>query len=425
MDFERDFIYRLNELYSMTETMEYEAAIRECILIETNTYTAQNIIAIQEDFKQTVIDFFQSIPSMIENVVNKFMQIFNIRYSKDAEYLEKHNEILEKECKLDKIAVYDYKIDLLKNAELPNIVFESIKDKLDDQSSAEAALFPNFVDKENKRQFSDNIKFIFRGSPSTDNKPEHTGKEFGPKLGACADFIKNFNQITKNIQNDRKKILSQVKTFKNLVQQKQNEESTQLAVRGESFYSQVLDRTLILEKEQEYVDAEWKEKKDDQKTVSDEKTEKEKTADNIMNSATNKAKKGTSEYIANFKKTRMAIKATTTFFSAKMSISNEIYKTYMEILKAHISTYVTEEKDGNNQNKNDQENSDKLTPEEEANGKEVIEEVIDDNGNPKKDMDEAEKARFFSKLSKAFNGKDNKAKSVFNKIFGKKSDKGE
>lgn len=421
MDFERDLVYRMNTLCSMMETVEYETAIRECVLIETNSYTSKNIMALHEDFKEAIKNFFESIPGLIENAWNKFLQLFNMKYAKDAEYLKKNTEILDKECKLDKIAVYEYKTDMLKNSDLPNIIYDSIKDKLDDQTTAEKALFPNFVDKNEKLSFSDSVKFILRGSPSTENKPEFSGKDFGPKLKDCAKFVEGYTEIIKNIKNDKKKLLTQVKSFKNLVQQKQSEESTQLAVRGESFYSQVFDTTLILE-EDKYVDAEWKEVKDDkQKTVTDDKTKQEKTADNIMKSATDKVKKGSSEYITACKRTRMAIKITTQFFSAKLSIANEIYKTYMEILRAHISSYVTEDKkkEGKKENSDNNENEDQLTSEEEANGKELVNEVIDKDGNPK-DMDEADKANFFNKLSKAFNGKTGKAKKVFNKIFSKK-----
>lgn len=423
MDFTRDLDYRLNNAFNLIEAAEYEFAMREAILYETNSICQQNIIPINESFAESVKQFFENIPKFLEEAYNKFMELITIKWASDSKIFDKYGDILEKDCKLGEANLYNYNITLLKH-QMTDFNYESIKDKLVSEEEAQKAIFPNYFKDDsgmNFDNFKERVKYILRGAPSGNQVPKITLNN--DKFKEIVDFIKNF-KITKNtITSDKKTVLKQIINLKNFIKQKENETATQ-----ESYYSYLFGKSVLLEEEnsdnKEDSPASGTINKDDQKDNNPD-SDKDKAADKIVDSDDNK-KSGS--FAEEFKKAKLAIRVITQFFSAKMSIASSIYKEYRNIINEHIKSYgknindVEEKEDkaeNSENNTNDQDNKDS---EDEA-GKEVIKDIALEPDGSIKNMNDEQKAEFRNGLKKAWKSNPNKASTVFNKIMSKMNKK--
>lgn len=415
MDFTRDFLYRVDNLCSYLESIEYECSMRECVLIETGSLTMKNIIAIQEAEAEKTNAFFNGIMAAINTVHQRFEELFNMRYIKDKEYIEKYEAYLKEPVKAENISVYKYNTELLVNTSVPSVNFESIKNDLDDLLTAQKKLFPNLATNETADKFADTIKAKFRGEPSTEEKPTIKGSDFD--MEKAANFVKNYINTKKKVASDKKALMNIVNAFKNAVKKAEND--TKIEAQNNSFYSDVYGQVIVLEAEDDSSNTDNKtvDKPDNQ---AEEKSDKEKAVDDVMKDADGAAKEKKDSFGTNLKRTKNGINVVSKFFSAKMAICNECYKSYMEILKNHIGSYDESAKNpGKTEDKSEEKPKDEeneLTPEEKIKAKEIVSDVHDDKGNVKNLNDEG-KANFLSKLQNAV-GK-SKASKLFNKVISK------
>lgn len=418
MDYARDFDYRLNNLFNAMESAEYEFAMREAVLYETNSLTISNITVLNESIVDKVKEFFENLPKMVESACNKFIEIFTIRLASDNKIFDKYDDILSKDCKLGKVNLYEYNIDLLKQ-NMPDFNYESIKDKLTSEEEAQKALFPNYF-KDNSEMkfnsFTDRVKYILRGSPSGDEVPskELTTEDFTK----IKEFVKNFKTTVDKIKTDRKTVLRQIINLKNFIKQKETETSTQ-----ESYYSYLFGRNVLLEEENttdsndnnDNQPASGTVNKDNQENNSD--NAKDKAADKIVDSDNKKSGSLAEE----FKKARLALKIYTQFFSAKMSIASAIHKEYRNLINEHIKSYGknandAEEKEDKSENENNDTNDSKATNEDEQ-AKELLKKTALEPDGSVKDLNEDEKAELRVGLKKICKKDKGKADSIFNNVM--------
>lgn len=422
MDFTRDLDYRLNNIFNMMESAEYEYAMREAVLYETNSVCRSKIMAINESVADKVKQFFENLPKMVEAAYNKFMELITIRLASDNKIFEKYSDILEKDCKLGKANLYSYNIELLKQ-KMTDFNYESIKDKLVSEEEAQKTIFPNYFKDDSNMQFNnftERVKYILRGAPDGDKVPEVTlDKE---KFKQIVDFIKNFKSTRDTITSDKKSVLKQIINLKNFIKQKENEAATQ-----ESYYSYLFGKNVLLEEEnndnKEDSPASGTINKDDQKDNNTE-NDKDKTADKIVDSDNKKS----GSFLEEFKKAKLAIRVITQFFSAKMSIASSIYKEYRNIINEHIKSYGkntndVEEKDDKAENEENNTNDQDTKASEDEAAKEVIKNMALEPDGSIKDMNEDEKAEFRVGLKKAWKTNPDKANSVFNKVMNKMKEK--
>lgn len=421
MDFTRDLDYRLNNIFNMMESAEYEYAMKEAVLYETSSICTSKIMAINESFADNVKQFFENLPKMVEAAYNKFIELFTIRLASDSKIFDKYSDILEKDCKLGKANLYNYNIELLKQ-EMADFNYESIKDKLVSEEEAQKTIFPNYFKDDSDTQFNnftERVKYILRGAPDGDKVPEVTLDN--TKFKQIVDFIENFKKIRNTITSDKKKVLKQIINLKNFIKQKENETTTQ-----ESYYSYLFGRNVLLEEEnndnKEDSPASGTISKDDQKDNNTE-NDKDKAADKIVDSDNKKS----GSFSEEFKKAKLAIRVITQFFSAKMSIASSIYKEYRNIINEHIKSYgkninnveEKEDKADNEDNTNDQ--NDKASEDEAA--KEVIKDIALEPDGSIKDMNDDQKAELRVGLNKAWKTQKEKAGRTYNNIISKMKEK--
>lgn len=396
MNFTRDFIYQLEMISSVAESAEYAHAMRESILIETGLYNSENIISLQEGLIETVKEFFNKAPQLISDLYNKFEMLFSKKFEKDREFINANNDIAMNKPLIQKeLQVYNYDLAKMKQKHDLRLNYESIKDDLDDIHTLQKKLFPEFA-AETPEEFSDNVKKIFRGNPDVE-KPVISSNKFNMK--EAIDFVLGYDKMRREINNDKKDIISTINVFKNLVNSKQN------TVTNESYYSYLFNKSLLLEEENTESKGESnKPETNTQNTVDqNDKTdsEKDKSVDNVMKSSS----KSGNEFSLAFKRTKNGIMVVSKFFSAKMTVINECYNEYSSIIKNHINSY----KDTENP-------QDAPTSEQEQAVRKVFEKYIDGNGKFKK-LDDAGKAKLLNELKAAAKGKDAYVMQRYNKYI--------
>lgn len=420
MDYMRDFDYRLSNLFNAMESAEYEYAMREAVLYETNSLTESNIITLNESFGDKVKEFFENLPKLLESAYNKFIELFTIRLASDNKIFDKYDDILKKKCKLGKVNLYAYNIELLAQ-KMPDFNYESIKDKLTSEEEAQKTLFPNYFKDNNEMKFNsftDRVKYILRGAPDGDNVP--TVELDDTKFENIVNFVKNFKKTKDTITSDKKTVLKQIINLKNFIKQKETETSTQ-----ESYYSYLFGRNVLLEEEnannndkKEDQPASGTVNKDSQENTSD--NDKDKAADKIVDSDNKKS----GSFSEEFKKAKLALRVITQFFSAKMSIASSIYKEYRNLINEHIKSYGkntndTEEKEDKAENEDNNETNNDKTSDEDEKAKELIKNTVLEPDGSVKQMNDEEKAEFRVNLKNIFKVNKGKANSVYNNVIGK------
>lgn len=419
MDFAKNLSYQVDILCSIVESAEYECAMREAALLETGMYDSYSVRVIHEAFMDKVKTFFESLPGMINNAMQKFIELFNVKYQKAKAYIEKYGEYIDKEVKLETINIYDYNVANIKDVSIPTINFEQMKEDFDDVLAAQKKLFPNFAT-DDPAKFVDNIKNKLRGEPNTEDKPSVSGKSF--KIDEAKKYLLDFHQTKKKIESDKKTLLSDLNIFKNIMNRKQSEESSNNGEKNEAFYSALFDKTLLLEAE-DSSDNSGNDNKTSNDSNNSSESEKDKSADNILKSAASKVKDGASELTTTWKRIRNATTVCTKFFSARMSIANECFDEYFRVIKEHVASYndqAKEDSDGAKENTDEKTEGkkDEMTPEENEKVKEVVKSAMNSDGSVK-NLDDTGKAKLFDRLKSAVGGKENAITGIFSKLTSK------
>lgn len=425
MDFASNLSYQVDILCSVVENAEYECAMREAAFLETGLYDSYSVKIIHEAFVDKIKSFFETLPGLITNAMQKFIDLFNVKYQKAKGYIEKYGEYIDKECKLENINVYTYNTSNIKDAAMPSINFESMKEKFDDLLTAQKALFPTFAT-DDAAKFVDNIKKVLRGNPETEDKPSIKGKDFD--MGGAKEYLLNFTIIRRNIEKDKRSLLSQLNIFKNIIKTKQNEAAANnVGEKNEAFYSALYNKTLLLEADDASNNDSGNDNKSSTDTSKPAESEKDKSADNILKSAASKVKDGASELATTFKRIRTATSVCTKYFSARMVIANECFDEYFRIIQEHVKSYNAEasengsddaSKDKENTEEKTENSNEELTADESEKVKDVVKDAMNNDGTVK-NMDDTGKAKLFSKLKSAANGKENAITKIFSKITSK------
>lgn len=408
-----DFEFRMNSIYSMMESIEYEYSMRECILIENNLFNKDNIISLNESFIDKAKEFFKNIPNLISNIVNQFLESTNLIIVQDNKILEKYSDtIRNKEFKVENMKVYDYNTTMLFEKMAVNITsYDSIKDQLGSEESARKALFPNFtVEEGSDKSFKDIVKLKLRGDETEPNKLVNNDN-----FNSIVKFIEDYKSLKNTVKSDEKTIKSKVSIFSNIINQNKNV--------NESFYSEILGKNILLEEENENKDDNKSESDNDNNTSNNDN---EKVASDIVNNADKEDKGGSLK--DTFKRCKTATKVITDFFSAKMNVIHEAHKSYREVIDAHIKYHTNENPatgEKTEENKNDEEKPEESKEENSGENdkknneaKELVNDFleknkdgVDPNGEEVKDIRRG--------LFKLFGTKTNKADNIVDKVVAK------
>lgn len=350
-----------------------ERYINECVLMESSKNTVKNIILLNESVSDKIKSAFRKILEAIGRMWGKFLESMNNLLNSNRAYLEKYKDIILKK-KLNPNAtyrMYNYAegIKRMMQTPVPILNYASMEKNLADEKQfiASVPTLSKIVVKDSDATFADQAKAYFRGSADVEDIPsgrlnmtdifnycyEYDNK-IKPLLEKDLNEIKNAaNQAADMIdkaERDAKKY-QPTQTQGQPQQQSQNQAQPQNNATQESvlfgeksYYSHVYE-AYIHELEINYGET--------------SKTNKDSSIANNMNnktgdkpsSDTQKAaiKNDTSSYDDKIKKVQTYLNICGAVLAAKQTIAEEIFKEYMQIIKAHIRDHVgTSKKDTSN-----------------------------------------------------------------------------
>lgn len=363
----------------MLEQDEMNRYIKECILAESGCAIAPTMNILNEGAVDKIKDAYGKIVSAIAKMWNKFLEVMTNLLNTDRGYLEKYKNIILKKRMVDaEYTMYNYQkgLPILVTATVPAFNYDSMKDCLSSEESFIAKEFPEFNNP--KVQFVDNVKSIFRNGKGG-GSDKITVKSSEINMTSVYDYCYNYKELAKKIQKDidnvKNAVVSAVKIVDDLskkqqqdqqqntqqqsntqtqqntqqqtntqtqqqnTQQQSNTQTQQQKPQGESYYSTV-HKTFVHEIERS-VDGQ---QQGNSSAPSPSNTNPAKAVQNINGDAaksddTRNAVDGADpkvvgEHINNY------MKVCGDFLGAKLSIAQEAYKEYMQLIRMHVQDNV-------------------------------------------------------------------------------------
>ena len=372
--------------YSMFVTEEYvrqadyQRYLEECVLIGINENTKEKIDAINEGFVDSIKNGITKLWNAIVKMWNKFLEGMNTLFRNDQSYLEKYKDIILKKKFPDGSTVtmhnYPEGVKRLVSAKIPafnNALIESFKDGSKDQEAIEHSIkereFKIYYN--GKYDTTDNVKTYLRGD-TTDEK------EFNANTLNMADiynYCYNSKALTDSIKKSLKELETNVNKSLSFIDTKSssvraqaqqpapqsnqqtqqpaqnNPQQSQTQGANEGYYSHVYGM-YITEAPSVNVGGNKAsgtanaDKADSTPSVKVDVANRN-TTDKADTDSVNKAAEGSSsedELKALSTACRAYLKVCGEFLGVKLTIAQEIYKMYMEIIKALVRSVVGDKK---------------------------------------------------------------------------------
>jgi hypothetical protein len=360
----------------ITEQDAMNKYIQECILIESDSISAVKMNAINEGAIDKVKETIHKIIEAIAKMWNKFLESAKKLLSTDKNYLEKYKDIiLKKQLKEAEYNTYDYAkgIPILLATSVPAFNYDSMKDELVSDEQFINKYFKAFASE--KIEFVDNVKAVFRnGHNGGSDRKTFKSNEFNMTdiYNYCYNYKSLIQKIEKDIEYVKKAGIDAIKivdsesknqstqqtTQNNNQTQQQNDQNSnnnQQNITKEGFYYSNISNSIVHELERTLPNG--------QTNTGGAKTSSGSTADNANpaknvqnisgdNSNSNDTRaavsghdpKAVGEHINRY------MRICGDILGAKLSITQEIYKEYMSLIRLHVRDYVGT-KDADEQNK--------------------------------------------------------------------------
>lgn len=353
------------------EQYELDKAIKEAMIISEGTDSFNKIKALNEGATDKIKEIFKKIMSFIKQTFSKFVATMDELIKKDSEYLKKYKDIiLKKPLKEATYTMPDYAngIKNIVSVVVPMFNYDQMKDTwLKDEGQFQEKVFAGKQPAAlANNSFGDNCKMIFRGSENNiDYKSDQLNMtdiyNYCIEYNKMKDIIdkdiktleKSNNQID-NFLNSIEKDLANGNTTNNTENNNQDNKGNNTDTgteenKNESVYS-FLYGSYITEADDDkgpsggvkINSAPTGDNNNGNKSTTAagntnniDKDSKGDTKDSLKNSASNNAD-------LNDIKTKLSLysRSCSTLFSSKLTIAQEIYKAYMQIISNHVKNYV-------------------------------------------------------------------------------------
>jgi hypothetical protein len=314
-------------------------ALKESMIISESDYS--NIVALQEAKMGDKIKVkWQKFVTFIKNMFAKFMEsMTNILYN-EKDYLEKYKDIiLKKKPKDDMEFSYtgDYKegINRITNVEVPLFEYNKYKAELEAEGDGPLAnkLLPSF-------RYSDGETLAeqFKGYFLVLDAGTKEGKFSSLNMTELYNFCYNFNKIKNIVNKDLERIDASTRNIEKMIKDNLASANTTEKV------NYVVNPATEVEESSIVLEAEDKKEglkittTDVSKTVSSTKDRdsdaETRAADNAAGEASGKNEEDISKAADKW------IRVCQTLVAAKLTACQQISKDYMDIIRAHVRSYV-------------------------------------------------------------------------------------
>lgn len=252
---------------------------------------------------------------------------------------------------------------LIANTTLPDMNYMAMKDKLTDEATFGKAYFANIMKaggntpEGGKVKIQDLARAYFRGS----NEPIQIKASQLDKKGMY-NFCVNYGAFANKIKADTARLKDAANEYLNREKKAAREkisESDDLF--GKNYYLSAIYESFILEADENGDNntnntstTPQRNDANTNNTTNNNQQQNNSTTPNNNDSAKDQKKQVNNELKEMTKKIKLYIKVCGAIFGAKLQVGEEIYKAYIDILKAHVKDYKGED---NNQQNGDQNNN--------------------------------------------------------------------
>lgn len=324
--------------------------IQECIILANPNESNNKIAYLNEAAGEKIKEGFKKFLNFIKTIWAKFLEKLNHLVLKNKNYLEKYKDIiLNKKLKEGTYTMYNYPrgVKNLVSTTVPMFNYPQLKEKLDDSVGFNRSLVEGKEPKFNPDiDFTDYCKILFRGS-----EEEIEIKSGDLNMEDIYNYCYYYKDMEAKIKKDSATIENAVTASINLInslenKQKNEEAKDNNAAKTESanIYSTVYGQYIM------EVDRELEKDNDDKSDSSNNNDNKstpvtnpaaatkniegEKASNDDTKAAVGEEIKEAQHRIDNYNA------AVRTLLAAKMTIAEQIYKDYMQIIRTHVKDFV-------------------------------------------------------------------------------------
>lgn len=326
-----------------------ERYIQECkILSESSKNKFNKIQSLNEGVTDKIKEGFTKIIDFIKKMWAKFMEKLTAFVAKDKTYLEKYKDIiLKKKPKEATYTMYDYAngIKNIVSTSVPMFNYDSLKDKLADNLTFEKFITQGKTPAyDGKVEFVDYCKDLFRGSLD-----EKEFKSNAINMTDVYNYCNGYNSMQDKIKKDITTIESAALSAGKVIDALPKP-AAETGTKTENYlfanpitYSSVYE-TYITEmdiKKDEPSTPDKAEPAQDSTSAAKQVSNITKGTEKAEDDDTKASASASNEELTVAKdKINRYLSICSTLFTAKLTISEEIYKGYMQIIRSHVSDFV-------------------------------------------------------------------------------------
>lgn len=353
---------------SMLEEAKMDRFIKECILISEskNTIAAMQILNEDADNKFTLV--IKKIIAAIGKMWGKFVNAVNTLVTSDKNYLEKYKDIITKKTPLEKnYEMYNYELGIrnITNSPVPTFNYGSMKEELiSDEKFIAATNLKTYTNGNKNESYVDQFKAYFRGSAVVQNI-----KSTQFNMTDAYNYCYNYTTMVANLKKDRDQIQSAAEYAIKILdaavaggEEGISSESSNMYRKKQLYYSNVYEG-FILEKTGDPVkpdatgntpatgkpitkpvitataqsnNPQNSSAASNMNNIDDSKgTDKD---DNAIKTAIGGGSNNTQS--DNTERIKRYINLCGGVLGAKQTVSEEIYKAYMDIIRSHVKDFA-------------------------------------------------------------------------------------
>lgn len=317
-------------LFLVNETYEQE----KIVSIMNSTLLAESVNKLDyvtEASLDSLKAFIDKIVQSIADAWGKFINNAQDFFLANDKYLTKYENIILK----NKVAkgtlkdFYNYDLDKIKNFNIPNFDYDRLTTVItEDEAESKAKFISEYFsdfNKDEKLSFSNNVKNILHGGDAVEMQTTEL------KMKDIYDYAKGYKTtIVAAINKDIDKLKEANTKAYSIINKMKTKSTDKVDIKSESYdFNSTINYYFA---ETDIIDAE-PEKETGNSNASTSNPEDPKSDNSATTTEPDEFKKDE-------KTTKIYFNICSEFLAAKLSVSQEAYKTYMKIIKWHVKHYI-------------------------------------------------------------------------------------
>ena len=361
----QSYKYHMFLAEQMEEQAKIEAVVTESILISSGENNLQNMTSVNESIVDSLKNGIMKFMEALGRLWAKFVEAMDVLTKRDKGYLEKYKDIILKTKPINAdYTMYDYKkgVEHILRSPIPTFNYASMKEELDDTQKFIDKYLSRFMIGNKDTNFIDGVKAYFRGS--ADQKKFNSSQlNMTDMYNYCYDYEKIKDMIDKDLKYIEKAAKDGINLVEKMGRENKIAQESANIFEDNKYYSFVYEQFIT--------------EGDNNQNNNNQNNNNHNNGNNKNNpsptnpaasrsvegggpngpnkpsgqyqGANNKDNKnpGVQEKDVNGETVKVAtdrikvyMKVCSDFIAAKLTISEEVYKAYMSIIKVHVRDHL-------------------------------------------------------------------------------------